>query len=164
MFETLTLLPTQTPIGEVVLRMTIAVGFGMALGIDREARDKPAGLRTHMLISLAAAVFTLLTFELTNTAMAMSDSIRADPVRVTEAVVTGVAFLGAGTIIQSRGRIQGITTGASIWLAGAMGTACGGGYYAIAALTLVFALVVLTLFGLLTHRLKNGDGQAPAED
>jgi putative Mg2+ transporter-C (MgtC) family protein len=145
------LLNSYTPPSEMALRMGMAVIFGAVLGLDREARDKPAGLRTHMLIALAAAVFTLLTFELTRTALSFDDLVRVDPVRVMEAVVAGVAFLGAGTIIQSRGRIRGITTGASIWLAGAMGVAAGGGYYVIAVLTLGFTLVVMTLIGFLEH-------------
>lgn len=142
---------SYTSFPEMALRMAMAVAFGAVIGLDREASQKPAGLRTHMLISLAAAVFTLLTFELTRVAGSFGDAVRADPVRVMEAVVAGVAFLGAGTIIQSRGRIRGITTGASIWLSGAMGVACGGGYYVIALATLVFALIVLSVIGLVEH-------------
>jgi putative Mg2+ transporter-C (MgtC) family protein len=149
-------LVTQTPILEIAARMALAVVFGMIIGIEREVRQRPAGLRTHMLISLAAAVFTLLTFELTMTAVSIDNqAIRADPVRVTQAVVAGVAFLGAGSIIRARGELRGITTGASIWLAGAIGVACGGGYYAIAALTLVFAMVILSVVGLLERRLSD---------
>ncbi|MGE4220930.1 MAG: MgtC/SapB family protein [Alphaproteobacteria bacterium] len=149
----LDILATHTPLGEIVARMTMAVLFGAVVGFDREVRQKAAGLRTHMLIALAAAVFTLLTFELTASADALGDAIRADPVRVTEAVVTGVAFLGAGTIIRAGGSVHGITTGASIWMTGAVGTACGGGFYVIAGIALAFVIFILTVVGLVEARL-----------
>ena len=160
----LELLQTETPIDVIATRLLVAVAAGMVIGFDREARSKPAGLRTHMLISLASATFTLITFELTITAIQIDSSIRPDPVRLTEAVVAGVAFLGAGTIIQARGRVEGITTGASIWLAGAVGVACGGGYYPIAAIALVLAIVVLTLVGLIEHRVKSSAENGSLED
>lgn len=157
----LDILATHTPLGEILARMTMAVLFGAVIGFDREMRQKAAGLRTHMLIALAAAVFTLLTFELTVSAGALGDAVRADPVRVTEAVVTGVAFLGAGTIIRAGGNVQGITTGASIWMAGAVGTACGGGFYVVAAITLGFVIFILTVVGLVEARILRRLGVVP---
>ncbi|MGF1475878.1 MAG: MgtC/SapB family protein [Geminicoccaceae bacterium] len=148
------LLQTQTPLDQVLVRLAVAVALGTVLGLEREIRHKPAGLKTHMLISLAASLFTLLTFELTEAAVRIDEGVRADPVRVTEAVIPGVAFLGAGSIIQARGKIEGITTGASIWLAGAVGMACGGGFFGIAGLAMGFALVVLTLIGGLERWIK----------
>lgn len=150
---------THTPMAEVAVRMGAAALFGAILGLDREARRKPAGLRTHMLISLASATLMLLTFELIDSTKGLGDSIRSDPVRVTEAIVTGVAFLGAGCIITSRNKVKGITTGASIWLAGAIGAACGGGYYTIAILSVLFAVAILSLLGLLENRLKDQDDE-----
>lgn len=161
---TAALLDTRTPVVEMLARLGMAVVFGAVIGFDREARAKPAGLRTHMLISLAAALFTLLTFELTMTAVAIDKSVGADPVRVIQAVVAGVAFLGAGTIIQSRGQVHGITTGASIWLAGAVGMACGGGYYTIALIALVFAILILSAVGFLERRLKPGVDKPPTDE
>jgi len=162
-----TLLHSQTPAWEIVVRMLAAVVLGAVIGIEREARNKAAGLRTQMLISLAAAVFTLLTFELMGVAAVGRDGVTADPVRVTEAVVTGVAFLGAGTIIQARGRVEGITTGASIWLAGAIGVACGGGYFVVAGATVVVAILILFVMGVLKRRVRafadgnDGEGETP---
>ncbi len=86
---------------------------------------------------------------------------KADPARVIEGVIAGVAFLGAGTIIQSRGDVKGLTTGTSIWLAGAIGLACGGGYYAIAAIVLSYALITLVVLGLIEARLN---GKAAKSD
>jgi putative Mg2+ transporter-C (MgtC) family protein len=132
---------------EALLRMFIACAAGGAVGFDRELRNKPAGLRTHILISLAAAVFTLITFELHAEFASADGSGEADPIRIIEAVTAGVAFLAAGAIIQSRGNVHGLTTGANMWLAGALGVACGSGYYLLALSGTVFALIVLVVLG-----------------
>lgn len=95
---------------EMVWRLLLAAAAGAAVGFDRELKDRPAGLRTHMLTSLAAAVFTILTFEIYQ-----RSTSTADPVRIIEAVTAGVAFLAAGAIIQSRGGgVKGLTTGAAM--------------------------------------------------
>lgn len=130
---------------EALLRMLIACAVGGVVGFDRELRNKPAGLRTHILISLAAAVFTLITFEL-HAEFSGEDS-NADPIRIIEAVTAGVAFLAAGAIIQSRGNVRGLTTGANMWLAGALGVACGSGYYTLALYGTVLAVVILVALG-----------------
>ena len=147
---------TATPLGEIAVRLVFAVVCGAVIGIDRELRDRPAGLRTHMLVALAASVFTVITFELYAEAQKLDSggSVTADPIRIIEAVTAGVAFLAAGTIIHGRGSVTGITTGASIWLAGATGTACGGGYYSIALLVVLLAVPILYLVGRLQWRIK----------
>lgn len=136
---------TVLPPLEAVLRILMAVVAGSLVGLDRELRNKPAGLRTHILISLAAALFTLITFELHEQFAGAGGTKTADPVRIIEAVTAGVAFLAAGAIIQSRGNVQGLTTGANMWLAGALGVACGAGYYFLAIVGTVFALIVLVV-------------------
>ena len=133
--------------GEIALRLLLAMAFGMVLGLDREARDKPAGLRSHMLVSLAAATLTLMTFAIIDAAEGFGETVRADPLRVIEAVVAGIAFLGAGAIIRGGGDVTGITTGASMWVAGAVGIATGMGYYPLAVLTTILAFIVLYLIG-----------------
>ncbi len=140
---------------DALLRLLVAILFGAVVGFDRELRNKPAGLRTHILISLAAALFTLITFELHGEIMRQGgDRVTADPVRIIEAVTAGVAFLAAGAIIQSRGNVRGLTTGANMWLAGALGVASGAGYYVLATIGAVFALIVLTVLGALEARLN----------
>ncbi len=134
---------------ETMLRLTLALILGMAIGMDREFRSRPAGLRTHMLVALAAAVFTIITFELFHEVRAMTGSVNADPIRIIEAVTAGVAFLAAGTIVRSKGNVHGLTTGASMWLAGASGMACGGGYYMIALTTVCLTIPTLLLIGLM---------------
>lgn len=96
-----------------------------------------------------------------------SPAVRADPIRVIEAVVAGVAFLGAGAIIQARGSVLGITTGASIWLVGALGLACGSGYFTIASVTLILAFATLTVISYFErkmhgHLLDGDDGKSGA--
>lgn len=128
----------------VLSRLAVASVLGAILGFDREVLARPAGIRTHMLVSLAAATFTVVTFELVEHAKAEGVS-NADPIRIIEAVTAGVAFLAAGAIIQGRGKIHGVTTGAGLWLAGAIGTACGIGAFSIAMLATTLGFVVLTL-------------------
>lgn len=148
---------TSTPIAEIFVRLVLAVIFGAAIGIDREFRQKAAGLRTHILVALAAAIFTVITFEIFFEMNELMDEPRSDAIRIIEAVTAGVAFLAAGTIIQSGGAVQGLTTGASMWLAGAVGLACGGGFYAIAVIGTILALIVLFIIGKLESRfIANG--------
>jgi putative Mg2+ transporter-C (MgtC) family protein len=128
---------------EIAIRLILATVFGALVGFERELRDRPAGLRTHMLIALAAAMFTILAFEIFYALRAHDGVANMDPLRVIEAVTAGVAFLAAGTILQSRGRIKGLTTGAGMWLAGSLGLACGAGFYTIAAMGGVLTLVIL---------------------
>lgn len=136
---------THIPEYEIAFRLIVAALFGAAIGYEREMRDRPAGLRTHMLTSLAAALFTVLTFEIFHQIRALEDPVNVDPVRVIEAVTAGVAFLAAGSIIHGQGKVEGLTTGAGMWMAGAIGVACGGGYYSVATIAVVLALVVINL-------------------
>jgi putative Mg2+ transporter-C (MgtC) family protein len=133
---------TFIPEWEIGLRLVAALILGGALGFDRELKNRPAGLRTHMLTALAAAIFAIVTIELGEAARL--SGAHSDPVRAIEAVTAGVAFLAAGTIIQSRGRVHGLTTGAGMWLAGAVGVASGFGFMTIALLATVLALIILS--------------------
>jgi putative Mg2+ transporter-C (MgtC) family protein len=155
-------LRTHIPEGEICLRLTLATFFGSIIGIDRELRDHPAGLRTHMLTSAAAALFTILTLELYHEVRSHGgDPATADPLRIVEAVTSGVAFLAAGAIIHGQGTVRGLTTGAGMWLAGAIGVACGSGRYSIALIGAVLALVILSLVHILEIRLRGNLKQQP---
>src|SRR3546814_16195876 len=87
--------------------MGLATVLGMLLGIDREVRRKPAGLRSHMLVSLAAALLTILPFRIADAADQIGDAVRADPLRIMEAVVAGIAFLGAGALHRESDKVRG---------------------------------------------------------
>ena len=126
-------------------RLLIAIVMGGVIGFERETKDRPAGLRTHMMTSLAAALFTILTLELHVVFNEQDPNTSADPLRIIEAVTAGVAFLAAGASIQGRGRVQGLTTGAGMWLSGAVGVACGAEYYSLAIVAVVLATIVLAL-------------------
>jgi len=142
----------EPTIGDVVLRLLAAVLLGAILGFDRERRDKPAGLRTHAMVCLGAAVYTLITIYFF-IAGREAGSQNTDAIRLVDGLVGGIGFLGAGTIIRSRGQVEGITTAASIWVAGAVGLACGMGQYALAGLTILGALLVLEGLGFVKKRI-----------
>lgn len=149
-------LTAEVPLLEAGIRLGTAVLLGGMVGLDREVHRRPAGLRTHMLVSLAAAAFTILTLNMFFSTGKAGD---LDPIRITEAVTTGVAFLGAGTIIRGGGgNITGITTGASVWLAGAIGLAAGSGFYGLSAMVTAAGLFVLTVVGWVERRLFGEDG------
>jgi putative Mg2+ transporter-C (MgtC) family protein len=143
---------SQIPVHIAALRMAMALLFGAMIGFEREWNTKPAGLRTHMLISLAACVFVLVAFEISALEFAGAEVQRVDPLRLIEAVTAGVAFLAAGAIFTMQGRVRNLTTGASMWLAGAIGLCCGAGRIPLAALATVLALIVLTFVSWLATR------------
>lgn len=137
---------------EVTIRLFVAIAVGGLIGWDRQRSDKPAGLRTHMLVALGAATFTLLGFEVGEHLLSRSgNGAGFDPTRVLQGVVGGIGFLGAGAIIQDRGRVSGITTAASVWVSGALGAAAGVGAFVLAGIT-----TVLALFILIVARLEGG--------
>lgn len=145
-----------TPPAIVALRMIAALILGGAIGVEREVNSDGAGLRTHILVSLAACLFALLAFEM----LADPTGKGSDPLRLIEAVTAGVAFLAAGSIITSGGKVKGLTTGAGMWMAGAIGLACGVGNITLAAMASVFAVVVLWMFRHFSRKLSdavNGD-------
>ena len=129
----------------VLARLTGALVLCGLIGLERETRDRPAGLRTHMLVGLAAALYCLIMLEVLAASDIFSDRISSDPLRLIEAVTSGVAFLAAGMIIVTRGKVKGLTTGAGLWLAAAIGLSTGFGFWMMAAATTALALVVIKL-------------------
>jgi putative Mg2+ transporter-C (MgtC) family protein len=140
-------------------RLVLATALGGIFGWDRERRDKPAGLRTHMLVSLGSAAFMTLAFDVRTDTGGQA----IDPTRVLQGLVGGLGFLGAGTIIQGRGHVSGLTTAASVWVVGAVGAAAGLGAYVLAIATALLALPVLTLLGAVEASV-NPNAPSKAED
>lgn len=138
---------TEIPLLEMIMRLLAASGLALLLGLERELRGKAAGLRSHMMVSLGAAAFIMIGLDILFATSEGDPNAMIDPTRIVQGVVGGIGFLGAGSIIQSRGNIQGITTGASIWVAGAIGVACGIGNLSLAASVTVFALVITVVLG-----------------
>jgi putative Mg2+ transporter-C (MgtC) family protein len=126
---------------EIALRLVLAAAAGAAIGFEREIKDRPAGLRTNMLVALAAGLFTIITFEIYHA----FKGANADPIRIIEAVTAGVAFLAAGTIIQGKAGVHGLTTGAAMWMSGALGVCCGAGYYVLALMAAALTIAILAM-------------------
>ena len=124
---------TDLTTADAVLRLLAASGLTAALGLERELAAQPAGLRTHLLVGLGAALFCVVG----------ADVAGSDPTRVAAQVVTGVGFLGAGAILHNGTGIKGLTTAASLWVAAAAGLACGLGQLVVAAAATVVAIVSL---------------------
>jgi putative Mg2+ transporter-C (MgtC) family protein len=146
---------------EIAFRLVLAIALAGLLGWDREEKERPAGLRTYMLVALAAAVFTVLTFEIYETVSGGRSDSNADPIRIIEAVTAGVAFLAAGTIIQGRDTVRGITTGAGMWMAGALGVAAGTGNYILAIVAALLSFAILRFLAALQARISHDQGQGP---
>lgn len=135
---------------KIVLEVIIAMTLGAVVGYDREALDKPAGLRTHMLVAGAAALFVGLGTIIAELYTNISGSrIQTDPIRVFEAIITGVSFLGAGTIIRHRenDKVEGITTAASLLMTAAIGATVGLSQWFLGTVLTALVLLVLRLVG-----------------
>ena len=131
-----------------LLRLVFAFVLGSILGIEREINRKPAGLRTLAVISLASALFTILSL---NSAFS---SGATDPTRIASQIVVGVGFVGAGVIISTGGHVRGVTTAASLWVAAAVGMASGIGEFGLAIVTTILALIALEFFVVFERPLK----------
>lgn len=139
--------------GEAIFRLIAAAALGGMVGLERERSGKPAGFRTHLLICVGAALLTELSIEISRSATAPND-FRADPGRIAAQIVSGVGFLGAGTILHSRGSVVGLTTAASMWVVAAIGMATGAGSYVLAMATTLLVVLALRLLGRLEARVE----------
>ena len=139
---------------EILLRVVLAGMLGGAIGVEREIREREAGLRTHLLVAVGAALFTLVSaygwhdFHFSN-----ASGITYDPTRIAAQVVTGIGFLGAGAIIRQGLSVRGLTTAASLWVVAAIGIAAGAGYYSAAVITTVVVLFSLWPLRIVAYRL-----------
>jgi putative Mg2+ transporter-C (MgtC) family protein len=122
----------------VLLRLFVAAALGGAIGLERELRERQAGLRTHLVVCVGSALFTLVS------AYGFTDwGVRVDPTRIAAQIVTGIGFLGAGAIIRQGLSVRGLTTAATLWLVAAIGMATGAGYWDAALITTFGALLIL---------------------
>ncbi|HTK30151.1 MAG TPA: MgtC/SapB family protein [Vicinamibacterales bacterium] len=126
------------PTTQVILRLLVAAGLGAAIGLEREFRRKPAGLRTNMLIAVGSALFTIVSIDFATGHGGSADRIAAQ-------IVTGIGFLGAGTIMRNRESVHGMTTAATIWVNAAIGMAAGTGSFGMAAGATFITLAVLAV-------------------
>jgi putative Mg2+ transporter-C (MgtC) family protein len=131
--------------GEIAVRLGAALILGSALGLNRELHGKPAGLRTHALVSLGAAVATVISLGFPGE----SKSIDPNAIgRVLQGILTGIGFLGAGVILRDpNGHVTGLTTAATIWICAVLGTACGLGYWSVLGIAVGLTTIALALGG-----------------
>jgi len=137
------------PFSSYLTRLVVALLIGGAIGLEREFKGKPAGMRTNMLICVGSCLIMIISIEIARTAVQTSD-----PGRIAAQVVTGIGFLGAGTIIRSRFHIVGLTTAATIWALSAIGLAVGAGYLLLAAVTALLITITLILIGHIEDKLE----------
>jgi len=124
---------------DLLVELVLAVVMGGAIGVERELKGKPAGLRTNILICVGATLFTSLSLKLSGG--------RGDPARIAAQILPGVGFIGAGTILHTRGSVTGLTSAATIWIVAAIGMAVGSGAYVEAVGTTILVVIVLQGLG-----------------
>ena len=137
---------------EALLRVLVAAALGGAVGLERELRDREAGFRTHMLVSIGSALFTIVSaYGFREFLVSGGNVVRADPTRIAAQIVTGIGFLGAGAIIRQGLSVRGLTTAATLWVVAAIGMASGAGYYSAAVITTFVVLLSLWPLRILAH-------------
>ncbi len=144
---------------EFIFRIFVAALLGGLIGLEREYRDKAAGFRTHFLVALGSALFMIISaygFEGT----LVTDSHRLDVSRIAAQVVTGIGFIGAGTIIFQKNMVRGLTTAAGVWVVAAIGLACGAGMYLLATAAAILVLLGLEAFNYFLNKFRKRDDQS----
>jgi putative Mg2+ transporter-C (MgtC) family protein len=137
---------------DLLARLLVAGILGGAIGAERELREHDAGLRTHMLVAVGAALFTIVSaYAWTDFNFSARNGITYDPTRIAAQIVTGIGFLGAGAIIRQGLAVRGLTTAATLWVVAAIGLTTGAGYYSAAVITTLIALVSLWPLRIASH-------------
>jgi putative Mg2+ transporter-C (MgtC) family protein len=139
--------------GGALARMLLAILLGGLLGLERELKGRPAGLRTHVLVCLGATILLIAAGSAGEIFDDADGRVVLDPNRISAGIVTGIGFLGAGAILRTGDFIRGLTTGATIWFVAALGIVIGNGFYVLAGVATALALVVLELFDYVGHRI-----------
>jgi putative Mg2+ transporter-C (MgtC) family protein len=138
---------------DVFVRLAVAAVLGGAIGLERELREREAGLRTHLLVSVGAAVFTIVSaYGFADFDYGFETGVTLDPTRIAAQIVTGIGFLGAGAIIRQGLSVRGLTTAATLWVVAAIGMASGAGYYSAAVVSTGIVLVSLWPLRIASHR------------
>jgi putative Mg2+ transporter-C (MgtC) family protein len=139
---------------EILVRLAAAAALGSVIGIERELREREAGFRTHMLVSVGAALFTLVSaYAWTDFTFSQASGVTFDPTRIAAQIVTGIGFIGAGAIIRQGLTVRGLTTAATLWMVAAIGMACGAGFYWAAVIATGIALIGLGPLRLVSRRI-----------
>ena len=141
---------------DAVFRLLLAIVLGGAVGLERESRGRPAGLRTHILVCLGATIIMIASTRMGELTQVLSPTsrVQVDPGRIAAGIVTGIGFLGAGAIIRIGDLVRGLTTAGCIWFVAALGITIGQGLYALAIVSTVFALTVLLALTRVERRIQ----------
>lgn len=148
---------THTPLTVAAFRLGAACALGMVIGLDRESRRHPAGLRTHTLTALGAALITLCGLEFIEAYAADDDRTQFDPIRILNALVPALAILSAASIFHTQHSVKGMTTGISLWLSGAVGIACGAGQLSFAIAAVLLSIGILFPLRVIERRMFDRD-------
>ncbi len=148
---------------EFILRIFVAAVLGGLIGLEREYRAKEAGFRTHFLVALGSALFMIISAYGFEGALVSAEH-RLDVSRIAAQVVTGIGFIGAGTIIFQKNAVRGLTTAAGVWVVAAIGLACGAGMYALATASSVLVLIGLEAFNYFLHKFDKHSSKRNSEE
>lgn len=150
---------------DILIRLFVAAGLGFLVGLERELTNKYAGLRTNILVCLGACIFTILSIygfptfaDGDNVVVSQATGIR-DSARVAAQIVTGIGFIGAGTVLRNGPMVFGLTTAATLWIAASIGMACGAGMYDIAIVATILSVAVLTLIRIFERQFLPSSGK-----
>jgi len=144
----------ELTLAELTFRIGLAAALGASIGLERELREREAGLRTHLLVALGAALFTIVSAHAwSGWNFSNSSGVVFDPTRIAAQIVTGVGFLGAGAIIRQGLTVRGLTTAATLWAVAAIGMAVGAGFYSAAVITTVVVIVSLWPLRIVAYRI-----------
>ncbi len=150
---------------ELLVRLGMAMLFGMLLGLERESRDKPIEFRAYMIVAVTTCMIAVLSQELYSDFATAEHVVTLDLAKIISGVLTGIGFLGAGAIIHGAGnRVVGTATGASIWASGGIGLALGYGFYGLATIAFLCIGAILLIGGFLMRRVKHSEDQENREN
>jgi len=139
---------------QFIIRLLVATALGAVIGLDREYRTKAAGFRTHVLVALGSALFMIISVHGFDDLPKDQMTLRMDPARIAAQVVTGIGFIGAGTIIFQKNVVKGLTTAAGLWVTAAVGMACGVGMYVLAMVSTLLVLICFEAFNFFLHKIR----------
>lgn len=155
---------------EILLRLGLAVLFGAIIGLERERKHRPAGVKTHILVCLGATLVSMMQLEMQADTLkqiaadaTLANVLKIDIGRLGAQVISGIGFIGAGTILHNKGNIKGLTTAATLWLTACAGLAIGMGYYLMSGMMAVTAVLVLVILHLLQTKAQKGKGEHQLE-
>jgi putative Mg2+ transporter-C (MgtC) family protein len=163
--DTTTALAAWVPDVDALLRLGVAALLGLALGLERELRGHAAGLRTHALLSLSAALLTVAALQLV--AVIRQAGGESDPLRVVQGIAQALGFISAGLVFVARGDVRNLTTAVNLWMAASVGVVAGAGLFGLAIAATLIALLLLSVVGAMAQRVgtkqESGEHGAPAE-